>query len=114
MKLVVAQWSLILLCFSMAVAWDYVLGVKRVIWPLSIFASAERLSSDEKSSIGSISNLRQGLKQYAAPDGTEPTNTRKRGPLSLFLLRHLIQNERVRDESVAAANGKAAEMAAHF
>ena len=34
-----------------AVAWDYVLGVKRVIWPLSIFASAERLSSDEKSSV---------------------------------------------------------------
>jgi hypothetical protein len=33
------------------VAWDYVLGVKRVIWPLSIFASAERLSSDEKSSV---------------------------------------------------------------
>ena len=32
-------------------AWDYVLGVKRVIWPLSIFASAERLSSDEKSSV---------------------------------------------------------------
>jgi len=64
--------------------------------------------------IGSISNSRQGLKHYAAPDGTEPTNTRKRGPLSLFLLRHLIQNERVRDESVDAANGKAAEMAAHF
>ena len=51
MKPVVAQWSLILLCFSMAVAWVYVLGVKRVIWPLSIFASAERLSSDEKSSV---------------------------------------------------------------
>jgi hypothetical protein len=30
---------------------DYVLGIKRVIWPLSIFASAERLSSDEKSSV---------------------------------------------------------------
>lgn len=62
--------------------------------------------------IGSISNSRQGLKPYAAPDGTEPTNTRKRGPLSLFLLRHLTQNERVQDD-VAAANGKA-EMAAHF
>jgi hypothetical protein len=43
----------VILCFkpTKAVAWDYVLGVKRVIWPLSIFASAERLSSDEKSSV---------------------------------------------------------------
>jgi hypothetical protein len=39
----------VILCFkpTKAVAWDYVLGV----WPLSIFASAERLSSDEKSSV---------------------------------------------------------------
>jgi len=108
------------------VAWDYVLGVKRVIWPLSIFASAERLSSDEKSSVTNEGDeaaavldwvdiqLEARTQTVRRTDGTEPTNTRKRGPLSLFLLRHLIQNERVRDESVAAANGKAAEMAAHF
>ena len=74
----------------------------------------KEMKQQQQCLIGSISNSRQGLKQYAAPDGTEPTNTRKRGPLSLFLLRHLIQKERVRNESVAAANGKAAEMAAHF
>ena len=91
-----------------------------MIWPLSIFASAERLSSDGKSNEAAavldwagiqLEARTQTVRRTRRDRADEYEKARTSEPLSAETL----DPERTcPDEFVAAANGKAAEMAAHF